>query len=76
MFAAGRASLRHVETVARVLGSDAAARLSPQQWAGAEEQLAAKADVFTPSELQAWGTALVEALDQDGEEPDDRPPAR
>ena len=41
-----------------------------------EEQLAAKADVYSPSELQAWGTRLVDALDQDGEEPDDRPPAR
>jgi 5-methylcytosine-specific restriction protein A len=29
-----------------------------------------------PSELQAWGAALVEALDQDGAEPDDRPPAQ
>ncbi len=73
VFAAGATSLRHVETIARVLGSDAAGRLSPQQWAGAEAQLAAKADVYTPSELQAWGAALVEALDQDGEEPDDRP---
>ena len=48
VFAAGATSLRHVETIARVLGSDAAGRLSPQQWAGAEEQLAAKADVYTP----------------------------
>ena len=56
-----------------MLGTAAAGRLSPQQWAGAEAQLAAKADVYTPSELQAWGAALVEALDQDGEEPDDRP---
>ena len=44
VFAAGATSLRHVETIARVLGSDAAGRLSPEQWAGAEEQLAAKAD--------------------------------
>ncbi len=51
-------------------------RLTPQQWAGAEEQLAAKATVYTPSELQDWGSALVEALDQDGAEPDDRPPAQ
>jgi 5-methylcytosine-specific restriction protein A len=43
-------------------------------WAGAEVQLAAKASEYTPSELLAWGTALVEALDQDGAEPDDRPP--
>ena len=62
--------------IARVLGTRAAGRLSPQQWAGAEEQLAAKAELYTPTELQNWGTALVELLDQDGEEPDDRPPAQ
>jgi 5-methylcytosine-specific restriction protein A len=74
VFAAGGAGLRHVEVVARVLGSAAAERLAPEVWAGAEVQLAAKADVYTPTELLAWGTALVEALDQDGAEPDDRPP--
>jgi uncharacterized protein DUF222 len=75
-FAAGQASLRHVEVVARVLATPAAQRLTPQQWAGAEEQIAARTGAYTPSELQAWGTALVEALDQDGAEPDDRPPAQ
>ena len=54
----------------------AAARLTPEQWAGAEEQIAAKTADYTPSELHTWGTALVEALDQDGAEPDDRPPAQ
>jgi Domain of unknown function (DUF222)/HNH endonuclease len=75
VFAAGGASLRHVAVIARVLGSKTAQRLSPQRWAGAEEQLAAKAELYTPTELQAWGAALVEALDEDGEEPDERPPA-
>jgi 5-methylcytosine-specific restriction protein A len=75
VFSAGRASLRHVEAVARVLESASAGRLSPEPWAGVEEQLAAKADCYTPSELQTWGAALVEVLDQDGAEPDDRPPA-
>jgi 5-methylcytosine-specific restriction protein A len=42
VFGDGRASLRHVDVIARVLGSKAAGRLSPEQWAGAEEQLAAK----------------------------------
>ncbi|GAA1274342.1 hypothetical protein GCM10009609_41900 [Pseudonocardia aurantiaca] len=74
VFAAGRAGLRHVEVVARVLGSPAADRLAPEVWADAEVQIAAKADEYTPSELLVWGTALVEALDQDGAEPDDRPP--
>ena len=40
VFAAGRAGLRHVEVVTRLLGSPAAGRLSPEQWAGAEAQLA------------------------------------
>ena len=75
-FADGRASLRHVDVVARLLGSKAAGRLSPEQWAGAEEQLAAKTGEYTPNELYAWGRRLIDALDQDGEEPDDRPPAQ
>jgi Domain of unknown function (DUF222) len=62
MFAAGRASLRHVDVIAKVLGTKAAERLSPEQWAGAESALADKTGDYTPSELQAWGTALVEAL--------------
>jgi len=74
VFAAGGAGLRHVEAIARVLRYPAAQRLSPEQWAGVEEQLAATADCYTPSELQTWGAALDEALDQDGAEPDDRPP--
>ena len=73
VFAAGEASLRHVDAIARVLGSQAAGRLTLQQWAGVEAQLAAKAGCYTPSELQNWGTALVELLDQDGEEHDDTP---
>ena len=76
VFAAGRVGLRHVEVIARVLATRAAARLSPQQWAGAEEQIAAKAELYTPTELHHWGVALVELLDQDGAEPDDRPPAQ
>ena len=76
VFAAGRTGLRQVEVIARVLGSKPAGRLSPQVWAGAEAQLAGKADVYTPHELHEWGTALVELLDQDGEQPDDRAPAR
>ena len=72
VFAAGAASLRHVEAITRVLGSAAAGRLTPAQWAGVEEQLAAKADCYTPSELHTWGVALVELLDQDGAAPDDR----
>ena len=74
VFAAGRAGLRHVEVIAKVLATPAAGRLSPQVWGGAEAELAAKADQYTPSELQAWGTALIDALDEDGPAPDDQPP--
>jgi hypothetical protein len=66
--------VRHVEVVARVLGTRAAGRLTPQQWAGVEQQLAAKTEEYTPTELHRWGSALVEMLDQDGEQPDDGPP--
>ncbi|MHA6784109.1 DUF222 domain-containing protein [Pseudonocardia saturnea] len=74
-FDAGAAGLRHVEVIARVLNSAAAGRLTPPVWAGAEAQLAAKAAHYTPSELAAWGAALVDRLDADGPEPDDRAPA-
>ncbi|WP_433559930.1 DUF222 domain-containing protein [Pseudonocardia xinjiangensis] len=69
VFTAGHTGLRHVAVIARVLASPAAERLAPEVWAGAEAQLAEKAAVYTPSELQTWGTALVEALDEDGPEP-------
>jgi 5-methylcytosine-specific restriction protein A len=39
VFAAGRAGLRHVEVIARLLDSPAAGRLAPQVWAAAEVQL-------------------------------------
>jgi 5-methylcytosine-specific restriction protein A len=76
VFGSGQASLRHVEAIACVLDSAAAGRLSPEQWSAAEEQLAARVGDYTPSELQNWAVALVEALAQDGAEPDDRPPAQ
>ncbi|MGE3836212.1 MAG: DUF222 domain-containing protein [Acidimicrobiia bacterium] len=72
-FAAGGCSARQVETVARVLDSPAARRLAPEVWADAEAELATKAGDYSPADLHAWGTALVEMLDQDGSEPEDRP---
>src|SRR3954470_12480193 len=71
-FARGRTSLRHVEVITRLLNSAAAGRLSPEDWAGAEVLLAGWAGQYTPRELHEWGKALVETLDQDGAEPDDR----
>lgn len=73
VFAAGEIGLRHVEVVAAVLGTRTAERLDPGTWAGAEEALAEAATSYTPAELHTWGTRLVERLDQDGPEPDDRP---
>ncbi len=65
----------HVEVITRVLGTPAAVRLAPQTWAAAEEHLATRARLCRPAELLTWGTALIEALDADGAEPDDeRPP--
>ena len=49
---------RHVEVIARVLATKTAGRLSPQQWAGAEEQLAARVADYTrascTSGAQRW----------------------
>ncbi len=73
-FTTGAAGLRHVEAIGRVLASPSAQRLSPTVWSGAEAELAAHTDRYTPSELLEWGSRLVDTLDQDGPEPDDRPP--
>ncbi|RTL70280.1 MAG: HNH endonuclease [Pseudonocardiaceae bacterium] len=76
VFADGTASLRHVEVVARVLDSATAQRLDPATWAEAEVQLAAQCAALTPTQLFAWGTELVELLDQDGAEPDPDAPVQ
>ncbi|HEY1973459.1 MAG TPA: DUF222 domain-containing protein [Pseudonocardia sp.] len=47
-----------------------ARRLSPQQWAGAEAQCAEWAAVYNPHTLRTLAEALIEQLDQDGDEPD------
>ena len=75
-FTSGTASLRHVEVIARVLGSDPAARLTPQQWTEVEAQLADKTGEYSPAQLLEWGARLVDLLDQDGAEPDDDGPPR
>ncbi|HEY1971553.1 MAG TPA: DUF222 domain-containing protein [Pseudonocardia sp.] len=46
-----------------------ARRLSPQQWAGAERQCAQWAAVYNPHALRTLAEALIEQLDQDGDEP-------
>ncbi|BBF99982.1 MULTISPECIES: HNH endonuclease signature motif containing protein [Pseudonocardia] len=74
VFAAGEVSLRHVEVISALLGSAPAARLGPDVWTGAEQALADQAVLCTPAELHTFGVRLLEALDQDGPEPDDAPP--
>ncbi|MBC3191845.1 DUF222 domain-containing protein [Pseudonocardia sp. C8] len=73
-FAEGRVGLRHVDVIASVLDSHAARRVHPDRLAAAEEKIAEHACVYNPSELHTWATRLIEALDQDGPEPDDTPP--
>ena len=73
-FETGRIGLRHVETITRVLDTDAAGRLAPEVWAQVETILATQAIQTTPTQLLSIGTAMVDALDADGAEPDDRPP--
>src|SRR3954447_14043656 len=76
VFAAGAASLAHVEVIGRLLDGGAAHRLPPTVWAAVEELLAAHADEYTPTELRVWGVRLIDACDQDGPPPeaDERPP--
>jgi hypothetical protein len=74
-FAAGQAGLRHVEVITGLLATAAAGRLTDGQRAGVEEQLAAKTSEYPPAQLRRWGTQLIEALDDDGPEPDEAPPA-
>ncbi|WP_219414300.1 HNH endonuclease signature motif containing protein [Pseudonocardia nigra] len=73
-FAAGQASLRHVEVIVTLLATPAAGRLSEEQRAGVEEELAARAADYTPAQLRAYGKDLIDRLDQDGPAADDRPP--
>jgi hypothetical protein len=72
-FTSGDIALRHVEVIGRVLGTDAARRLPPGAWSGAESQLAEHARTASPSDLLAFGTELITLLDQDGPEPHDTP---
>ena len=73
-FAAGQASVRHVEVIARLMGGAAASRLSPDTWQSLEQQLAAQVGNDTPTVLRDWGSKLLNLLDQDGARPDDRDP--
>ncbi|MFC4945235.1 HNH endonuclease signature motif containing protein [Pseudonocardia sp. GCM10023141] len=73
-FHAGEVTLRHVEVIAKVLSSSAASRVSAGDLAVVEAELAATAATTTPDRLFRHGTELINLLDQDGPEPDDRDP--
>jgi hypothetical protein len=73
-FAAGAASLRHVEVIARLMGGAAASRLTPDTRQSLEQQLAAQVGTYTPTVLRDWGATLLNLLDQDGARPDERDP--
>ena len=60
--------------IARLLGCRPAGRLTPSAGPASRTSWPARPAEYTPTELHTWGTALVEPLDQDGAEPDDRPP--
>jgi Domain of unknown function (DUF222)/HNH endonuclease len=76
VFAAGSVSVGHVAVAAAVLASRAAERLSPSDRAEAERLIAAAAPKCTPKQLRRQAVEIVELLDQDGPEPDDRPVAQ
>nr|MBA2322579.1 DUF222 domain-containing protein [Pseudonocardiales bacterium] len=64
----------HAEVIERVLSSDAARRIGPEYWAGAEAQLADWARVYRPDELAHLARQLIDTLDQDGSPPEDESP--
>jgi len=66
VFTDGEISLRHVEVIAEALRTPAARRLDPGRWAGAEAKLAEQARLYRPSELAAFATDLITAMDFDG----------
>ena len=73
-FDTGEVNLRHVEVIAQALNSPAAARLTPAQWTDVEAELADNAPLYPPKDLLEYATTLIDTLDHDGAEPDDREP--
>ena len=77
VFAAGRVGLRHVEVIARVLGDEAAGRLSPRAVGGCRGAAGREGRACTPrrscsSGARRWSSCWIRTAS----EPDDRPPAR
>jgi 5-methylcytosine-specific restriction protein A len=58
-FRAGRASLRHVDAIGRLLDSTVARQLPPEVRVRIEAQIAAVADENTPTRLARYGRELI-----------------
>jgi 5-methylcytosine-specific restriction protein A len=61
----------HGEVIERALSTDAAGRLTPEEWSGVEVQLADWARLYRPDQLAHLAADLIERLDQDGPTPHD-----
>jgi 5-methylcytosine-specific restriction protein A len=74
-FATGEIGVAHAEVIAALLNGPAARQLDPDTWAAAEEQIAhyAASTKATPNDVAGWARQLIEALDQDGEQPREEP---
>jgi 5-methylcytosine-specific restriction protein A len=64
----------HAEVIEHALRKGAAERISPEQWATLEEQLAGLARLYRPDELAGLAARMLERLDQDGPPPDEDEP--
>ena len=73
-FESGAASLRHVEVVAKLMGSPAAHGCPPKRWPARKSRSPPWPPTPPPPPCYSWGVELLELLDQDGAEPDDREP--
>ncbi len=70
-FAAGRMGLRHLDVIARLLASPAATRLTPPV-GGRGGATGREGGGVSPGRAADPGAGLLELLNQDGAEPDDR----
>ncbi|MGI5132230.1 DUF222 domain-containing protein [Pseudonocardia sp. CA-107938] len=72
-FEAGAATMRHVDTIAALMNSRPASRISLADRVSIEASLGEAARSFTPREVRVMGLELLAAADLDGPEPDERP---
>lgn len=63
--------LAHAAVIDRLLSRAAAQRLAPEPWSVVERQMAEWSTQFRPHEVARLGEERINALDEDGAEPDD-----